>query len=46
MGAFPPARGPMMDFFDWSDICYLFHLPTRGVQYTWSNGRRDARLTE
>lgn len=45
-GASLPARGPMNDFFDWSDSNNLFHLPTRSAQYTWSNGRRGNRLTE
>jgi len=45
-GAFPPARGPMNDFSDWSDNNNLFHLPTRGVQLTWSNGRGGSRHTE
>ena len=31
-GYFHPTKGPMMDFFDWSDRWNLFHLPTIGVQ--------------
>jgi len=33
-GASLPARGPMNDFFVWSDSNNFFHLPTRGAQYT------------
>jgi hypothetical protein len=39
-----PARLPMQDFFNWSDSNNLFHLPTRGVQFTWINGRTERRL--
>jgi len=45
-GSFIPARVPMEDFFNWSDNNNLIHIPTRGVQYTWSNGRSGARHTE
>lgn len=40
-----PARLPMEEFFDWSDSNNLYHIPTRGAQYTWTNGR-GARQTE
>jgi hypothetical protein len=36
----------MNDFFAWSDTNCFFHLPTRGVQFTWSNGRGGRRFTE
>jgi len=36
----------MNDFFDWSNINNFIHLPTRGVQFTWSNGRRSHKHTE
>lgn len=45
-GASPPARTPMNDFFDWSDTNNFIHLPTRGVQFTWSNGRNGNRQTK
>ena len=45
-GATPPATAPMNDFFDWSDSNNFHHLPTRGVQFTWSNGRDAPRHTE
>lgn len=45
-GTSTPARGPMNDFAEWSNQNYLFHLPTRGVQFTWSSGRSGRRLTE
>lgn len=41
-----PARTPMAEFFNWSDINNLFHIPTRGVQFTWTNGRGGTRHTE
>lgn len=40
-----PARLPMEEFFNWSDSNNLYHIPTRGAQYTWTNGR-GARQTE
>lgn len=36
----------MEEFFNWSYLNNLFHIPTRGVQFTWTNGRRGARITE
>jgi len=45
-GATIPARAPMNEFFDWSDSNNFIHLPTRGVQFTWANGRRGLRHTE
>jgi hypothetical protein len=39
-----PARIPMDDFRNWSDQNYLIHMPTVGVQFTWSNRRTDKRL--
>jgi len=35
-----------MSFFEWSDNNNFHHLPTRGVQFTWSNGRDAHRHTE
>ncbi|XP_045810732.1 uncharacterized protein LOC123905142 [Trifolium pratense] len=41
-----PASTPMNDFFDWSNSNNLVHLPTKGVNLTWSNGRRGDRHIE
>lgn len=30
---------PLMTFWAWTDSCSLVHLPTSGVDLTWSNGR-------
>lgn len=35
-----PNRLPMSDFQNWSDSHNLIHLPTRGSNYTWTNGRK------
>jgi hypothetical protein len=45
-GSTPPARTPMLDFSEWSNNNCFFHLPTRGMQFTWSNGRGGRRFTE
>lgn len=45
-GNYNPVRLPMEEFFNWSYMNNLFHIPARGVQFTWTNGRRGARLTE
>jgi hypothetical protein len=45
-GNISPARIPMEEFYNWSDTNNLYHIPTRGVQFTWSNGRGRARHTE
>jgi hypothetical protein len=45
-GRFTPARTPMEDFQSWSDGFDLLHLPTRGADFTWANGRRGNRYTE
>jgi len=45
-GSLAPARTPMTDFFDWSDSNNFIHLPTRGVELTWSNGRQGNRHIE
>ncbi|PNY03410.1 ribonuclease H [Trifolium pratense] len=31
---------------DWTDSIQLIHLPTRGANFTWSNGRLGNRFTE
>jgi hypothetical protein len=36
----------MEDFFNWCDANNFINLPTRGVNFTWSNGRRGSRHTE
>jgi hypothetical protein len=45
-GRHVPAHSPMDDFFQWSDSNNYVHLPTRGMSYTWSNGRRGSNHTE
>lgn len=45
-GSFLPARPPMQDFQTWSDTFELIHIPTRGVAYTWDNGRDGRRHTK
>jgi len=45
-GATPPATLPMTEFLEWSNNGNLIHLPTRGVQFTWANGRHGRRYTE
>lgn len=44
-GSHTPARLPMLDFQQWSDVNNLFHLPTRGSAFTWTNGRRGRNNT-
>jgi hypothetical protein len=43
-GTTNPSRLPMDVLFSLSDKNNLFHIPTRGVQFTWSNGMEGARL--
>ncbi|PNX71458.1 ribonuclease H, partial [Trifolium pratense] len=38
-GRFSPARTPMNEFQSWTDSFNLIHLPTRGAEFTWNNGR-------
>lgn len=45
-GSYPPARLPMEEFLGWSEANNLYHIPTRGSEFTWSNGRRGNRSTE
>lgn len=45
-GRCSPARLPMEEFQIWSDSNNLFHIPTRGAAYTWSNGRDGNRHTK
>jgi exonuclease III len=45
-GRFSPARLPMVEFQEWTDSFNLFHLPTRGAEFTWNNGRGGSRYTE
>jgi exonuclease III len=45
-GSHVPAHSPMDEFLHWSDSNNLVHLPTRGMCYTWSNGRRGNNHTE
>ncbi|GAU32780.1 hypothetical protein TSUD_152280 [Trifolium subterraneum] len=41
-----PSRTPIDDFNDWTDSNQLIHLPTKGANFTWSNGRLGNRFTE
>jgi len=41
-----PARLPIQEFQAWTDVNNLIHLPTRGVEFTWSNGRGGGRHTD
>jgi hypothetical protein len=45
-GIHSPATAPMNDFHDWTDSNSLVHLPTRGMDFTWNNGRRGSNHTE
>jgi len=45
-GRLAPARLPMIEFQAWSDQNALFHLPTRGANYTWENRRSGRFYTE
>ena len=45
-GATPPAQLPMTEFLNWSNNDNFIHLPTRGMHYTWANGRQGRRYTE
>ncbi|GAU31405.1 hypothetical protein TSUD_370540 [Trifolium subterraneum] len=45
-GRFSPARTPMLEFQNWTDTFNLIHLPTRGAEFTWNNGRGGSRHTE
>ncbi|XP_058761210.1 uncharacterized protein LOC131634556 [Vicia villosa] len=38
-GSRTPARPPIEDFNNWTNINSLVHLPTSGAFYTWKNGR-------
>ncbi|MCH81555.1 hypothetical protein A2U01_0002345, partial [Trifolium medium] len=38
-GRFCPGRAPMNEFQSWTDAFNLIHLPTRGAEFTWNNGR-------
>jgi hypothetical protein len=45
-GRLEPARISMEDFQSWSEFFDLIHLPTRGAEFTWANGRSGNRFTE
>lgn len=38
-----PARPTMVDFQSWTENDDLLHQPTRGVAFTWKNGRSGRR---
>jgi len=42
-GRLAPARLPMNEFQNWSNLNDLFHIPTRGASFTWEN-RRSGRF--
>jgi len=46
IGQTPPARLPIEEFKFWFDLNNLIHLPTRGAEFTWTNGRGGVRHTE
>lgn len=41
-----PSKLSCDDFQAWTDTCSLIHLPTRGAEFTWNNGRRLGAHTE
>lgn len=41
-----PTQIPCQDFRDWTNNNSLTHVFTRGVLFTWSNGRKGRHLTE
>jgi hypothetical protein len=45
-GRVTPARLPIEEFNNWTDSFNLVHLPTRGADFTWNNGRGGVRHTE
>lgn len=45
-GNFIPARLPMNEFLEWTYSNNFIHLPTRGAQFTWANGKSGRRYTE
>jgi hypothetical protein len=45
-GATSPPTLPMIEFLEWSNTDNLIHLPTRGMQFTWANGRQGRRCTK
>jgi hypothetical protein len=45
-GRSSPARLPIEEFQSWTNSFNLIHLPTRGAEFTWNNGRGGSRHTE
>lgn len=45
-GSALPLQRSCEEFKPWSDSCGLSHLPTRGSEFSWSNGRRGRKHTE
>lgn len=45
-GSSNPFRTPIEDFQNWTDSNDSVHLPTRGAEFTWYNGRRGVQLIE
>lgn len=42
-GSTTPARPPVIDFQNWTDVNDLLHIPTKGAELTWNNGRHTKR---
>jgi hypothetical protein len=45
-GSYSPARLPMEEFHNWSEANNLLHLPTKGCNFTWHNGRKGSKSTD
>lgn len=45
-GSHLPRKTPCDDFKAWTETYNLLHLPTRGAEFTWSNGRKLAAHTQ
>ncbi|XP_058783905.1 uncharacterized protein LOC131658652 [Vicia villosa] len=45
-GSRTPARPPIEDFNNWTNMNSLVHLPTSGALFTWKNGRSGSMHIE
>lgn len=45
-GSSNPFRTRIEDFQDWTDSNNLVHFLTRGLQFTWNNGKRGVKHIE
>lgn len=43
---YSPTRIPMENFQNWTNNNNLIHLPTRGANYNWKNGREGHKHTD